>query len=152
VRGWVSYTFQRSFRTDAPGEEERLFDFDQPNILTLIASWKIGWGWALGVRFRYVSGNPWTPLEYAVYDSDADVYVPVYGATNSARLDPFMQLDVRIDKEWTYDTWKLTLYIDVQNATNRGNQEGWTYDFDYSESSPLTGLPIAPILGLKGEW
>ena len=63
-----------------------------------------------------------------------------------------MQLDVRLDKEWTYDTWKLTLYIDVQNATNRGNQEGWSYDFDFSERSPLTGLPIAPILGLKGEW
>lgn len=152
VRGWVSYTFQRSFRTDAPGEEERLFDFDQPNILTLVASWKIGWGWALGARFRYVSGNPWTPIEYAVYDSDADVYVPVYGETNSDRLGPFMQLDVRLDKEWTYDTWKLTLYIDVQNATNRGNQEGWSYDFDFSERSPLTGLPIAPILGLKGEW
>lgn len=152
LRGWVSYTFQRSFRTDAPGEEERLFDFDQPHILTFVTSWKIGSGWSLGGRFRYVSGNPWTPIEFAVYDSDADVYVPVYGPTNSDRLSAFMQLDVRLDKQWVYDTWKLTFYIDVQNATNRGNQEGWTYDFDYSESSPLTALPIAPILGLKGEW
>jgi TonB family protein len=152
VRGWVSYTFQRSFRTDAPGEEERLFDFDQPNILTLVASWKIGWGWSLGARFRYVSGNPWTPIDYTIYDSNSDVYVPVYGPTNSDRLSPFMQLDVRVDKQWVYDTWKLTLYIDVQNATNRGNQEGWSYNFDFSEEAPLTGLPIAPILGLKGEW
>ena len=152
IRGWVAYTFQRSFRRDSAQEDERLFDFDQPHIFTLVASWKLGSGWTLGTRFRLVSGNPWTPVEYAIYDSDQDVFVPVYAENNSDRLAPFVQWDIRIDKAWTYDTWKLTLYLDVQNVTNHANQEGWRYNFDFSERSPLTSLPILPILGLKGEW
>ena len=118
----------------------------------MVGSWKINESWSVGSRFRYVTGNPWTPIEQTVYASDSDIYVPIYGDTNSERFSPFVQLDVRVDKTWIFETWKLNLYLDVQNATNRGNQEGWIYSFDYTEQTPLTGLPIAPILGLKGEW
>jgi hypothetical protein len=37
-------------------------------------------------------------------------------------------------------------------VTNRENQEGWQYSFDYRQRTPLTGLPILPIAGLKAEW
>jgi len=57
-----------------------------------------------------------------------------------------------VDKTWTFDRWKLAAYLDVQNVTNHGNQEGWSYSFDYRERQALTGLPILPILGVKGEW
>jgi hypothetical protein len=80
------------------------------------------------------------------------VYVPVYGETNSQRLATFWALDLRVDKVWTFPGWKLTLYLDCQNVTNRKNQEGWTYSYDYAQRTPTTGLPILPILGLKGEW
>jgi len=78
--------------------------------------------------------------------------VPIYGAVNSSRLPAFAQLDVRVDRTWTYQTWKLGLYLDVQNATNRGNVEGYGYRYDYRERTPATGLPILPILGLNAEW
>lgn len=32
------------------------------------------------------------------------------------------------------------------------NVEGLTYNFDYSEKGSVTGLPVLPIFGLKGEW
>ena len=132
--------------------EERIFDLDQPHILTFITTWKPSASWSIGGRFRYVSGNPSTPVERAVYLANSDIYVPIYGETNSARFDPFIELDIRIDKTWVYNTWKLNLYLDIQNATNRANQEGTIYSFDYTETTSLSGLPIAPILGVKGEW
>jgi len=150
--GWIAYTFQRSFRTDQPEQDERLFDFDQPHILTAVASWEIAWGWTVGARFRLVSGNPDTPVVSALYDAYSDVFVPLYGETNSDRLGTFHQLDVRIDKEFTFDLWKLGIYLDVQNVYNRENPEGWTYNYDYTERSEISGLPILPILGLKGTW
>jgi TonB family protein len=150
--GWIAYTFQRSFRTDGPGEPERLFSFDQPHILTVLGTYKPNARWAYSARFRLVSGNPYTPATGSVYDAPADVYVPIYAAVNSARLGTFNALDLRVDRVWTFDRWRLSLYLDVQNVTNRENQEGVQYNFDYSQHTPLTGLPILPILGLKGEW
>jgi TonB family protein len=149
--GWLAYTFQRSLRTDPP-DLERPFDFDQPSNLTVLGTYQLGRGWSAGARFRYVSGNPSTPVVGSVFDSSSGVFVPVYGDTNSDRLASFWALDLRIDKIWTFKDWTLTLYLDTQNVTNRKNQEGWTYNYDYTDRTATTGLPILPILGLKGEW
>ena len=149
--GWIAYTFQRSFRTD-PGDAERIFDFDQPHILTALGSYELGSGWTLGARFRLVSGNPDTPVNGALYDSGSGVYLPRYGAQNSDRLPTFHQLDVRLDKAWVKETWELSAYLDVQNVYNQGNPEGWRYNYDFTERSPVTGLPVLPILGVKGKW
>jgi outer membrane receptor protein involved in Fe transport len=150
--GWLAYTYQRSLRTDGPGAAERPFDFDQPHNLVVVGSYAFGAGWSAGLRFRLVSGSPATPVVGAVYDASSGTWVPLFGETNSDRAGTFHQLDLRIDKRWTYDLWKLSLYLDVQNVYNRKNPEGTQYNFDYSERQPLTGLPILPILGVKGEW
>jgi TonB family protein len=150
--GWIAYTFQRSLRTDHPGTAERQFDFDQPHILTALGTYQPNARWAFGARFRLVSGNPYTPVTGSLYDAAADVYVPTFDAVNSGRLGTFHALDLRVDRFWTFDRWRLAAYLDVQNVYNRANQEGWQYSFDYRQRTPLTGLPILPILGVKGEW
>ena len=152
LSGWLAYTFQRSFRTDGPGTKERRFEFDQPHILTLVGTFAFSHGWSLGARFRWVSGSPLTPVLGSVYDTTQGTFVPLYGEKLSDRLGAFHQLDVRVDKTWTYRTWRLSVYLDVQNAYNHGNPEGRTYNFDYSENQDQTGLPVLPILGVKGEW
>jgi len=149
---WLAYTYQRSLRTDRPGEDERLFDFDQPHIMTAVASYSFENGWSLGGRFRLVSGNPDTPVIGSILDSTSNVYVPLYGENNSDRLATFHQLDVRIDKVFIFDEWELNAYLDIQNVYNQPNQEGWTYNFDFTDRQILSGLPILPILGVKGEW
>jgi TonB family protein len=150
--GWLAYTYQRSFRKDVPGGPERPFDFDQPHILTAVGTYDFGSGWSAGLRFRLVSGNPTTPVVSAVYDAGSDQWVPVYGPVNSDRQALFHQLDARADKVWTFDLWKLGVFLDIQNVYNQGNQEGVSFSFDYREKSAMTGLPILPILGLYGEW
>jgi TonB family protein len=149
--GWLAYSYQRSLRTDPPNPQTP-YDFDQPSNLTVLGTYQLGRGWSAGARFRLVSGNPYTPVVGSVFDSATGVFVPVYGDTNGDRLASFWALDLRIDKIWTFQDWTLTLYLDCQNVTNRENQEGWTYSYDYAERTPTTGLPILPILGLKGEW
>ncbi len=150
--GWLAYTFQRSYRSDRPGDPERLFDFDQPHLLTLVGNVTLGRGWSTGVRFRLSSGNPYTPVLGSIYDAQSDVYVPRFGTTNSARRATFHQLDLRVDKVFTFKSWRLAAYLDVQNVYNQRNQEGVRYSYDYGSQQPVTGLPIVPILGLRGEW
>ena len=150
--GWITYTLSRAERLD-PGESDyRLFDFDQTHILTLVGSYQLPRNWEVAARWRYVTGSPTTPFDGGVFNVDTYEYEPVPGKVNSARFEDFHQLDLRVDKRWIYDTWKLNLYLDVQNLYNRSNVEGYQYNFDYSERVPSQGLPILPILGIKGEF
>jgi TonB family protein len=150
--GWLSYTFQRSLRKNNDTSEWRPFDFDQPHILTALGTFDIGKGWSSGFRFRVVSGNPTTPVESVVFDTRSGVFVPLYGKSNSARVGLFHQLDLRVDKLWTFNLWKLRLYLDIQNVYNRKNPEGISYNYDYSKKQEVSGLPILPILGVMAEW
>jgi hypothetical protein len=149
--GWLSYTLSRSELRDADGERTHLSQWDQTHILTAVGSYQLGRGWTLGARWRFVSGNPYTPPAAAVYDADAGAYQPSYGEKYSARMPAFHQLDVRVDKTWTFTHWKLSAYLDVQNAYNRKNPEGRAYNFNYSRSDAIAGLPVLPIVGLRGE-
>jgi len=151
-QGWLAYTFQRSLRTDGFGREERAFDFDQPHILTAVGTWTFGGGWSAGGRFRLISGNPTTPVTGALFDAASGPWVPRYGAVNSERLPLFHPRDLRGDKRFAFETWQLAVYLDVQNVYNRGNAEGYSYGFDYTQRQPITGLPILPVVGIRGEW
>ena len=51
---------------------------------------------------------------------------------------------------WTFDLWSLGAYVDVQNVLNAENPEGITYDYRYQQSAYIRGLPILPILGVRG--
>ena len=150
--GWVSYTFLRAFYQINPAEGLRPFDFDQPHILTVIGVYKFPRGWSFGARFRLVSGNPTTEVLRGVYDSTSDSYIPISGPRNGGRLAPFHQLDLRVDKTWTWRYLKLNVYADVQNVYNRRNVEGTQYSYDFQQKKTIAGLPILPTLGAKLEF
>jgi hypothetical protein len=63
----------------------------------------------------------------------------------------FHQLDMRVDKTWKFSAWQLSAYLDVQNVYFRQNPEGISYNYNYSKSSVVSGLPFLPIIGLRGE-
>ncbi len=151
-RGWLTYTLNRAQRQDGPDEPTRLFDFDQTHILAIVASYVLPENWEIGLRWRLVSGNPTTPFIDAVFNDAIDQYDPVAGEVNSDRLPIFHQLDLRVDKSWVFDYWKLTAYLSLINSYNRTNTEGFQYSFDYSQRTPIQGLPVFPILGVRGEF
>jgi TonB family protein len=148
--GFLSYTLSRSERNDH-GQGWRLFDYDQTHILTIAGGYRLPRRWEVGTTFRLVSGNPTTPVTGAVYDANADYYSPSYGAVNSARDPLFHQLNVRVEKAWRFHAWQLAAYLDVQNIYNHRSQEGLQWSYDYSKSAPVSGLPVLPSLGLRGE-
>ena len=149
--GWLSYTLSRGERRDPRSPDYRLFDSDQTHVLTVLGSYQLPRNWSLGARVRYVSGNLVTPVVDAVYVADDAGYELVRGEPNSRRLDPFVQLDLRLEKRWVFDRWLLTAYLDLQNATNRRNVENLSYSYDASQEGTTTGLPILPVIGLRGD-
>lgn len=149
--GWIAYTVSRAERRDSGQQTFRPFDYDQTHVLTVLGTYKLPFGLEAGGRWRYVTGNPTTPIVGATYNADTDQYDPIYGRTNSARIGPFHQLDLRLDKRWTFALWQLNAYVDAQNVYNRKNPEGRTFNYNYTQHVDGGGLPIVAIIGLKAE-
>ncbi|HWF85652.1 MAG TPA: hypothetical protein VG222_12425, partial [Vicinamibacterales bacterium] len=150
--GWIAYTLSRSERKDYPDKDWHVFQFDQTHILTLIGSYKLPRGYQVGIRFRYVTGNPYTPVASAYFNSNSDRYIPVNGPMYGARLPSFNQLDIRFDKTWTFNRWKLSVYVDLQNVYRAPNPEGITYNYNYTQQNTINGLPFLPVFGIRGEF
>ncbi|MDF1564469.1 MAG: TonB-dependent receptor [Deltaproteobacteria bacterium] len=152
VTAWLSYTLSRALAVYELGDPLEVFYGDQTHNLVLIGSWELGGGWAVGGALRYVTGTPETPFAGAFYDADADFYLPIPGQTASGgRMPAFFSLDLRVDRRFTFEKWRLDLYLDVTNVTNYPNVEGYRFNFDYTDFRRLPGLPIFPSLGIKGE-
>jgi hypothetical protein len=147
--GWLSYSYSHSTRVDEPGMERRLFDYDQPHSLNAAVSWK-GRRWQLGGRFQLYSGLPYTPPIGAVFESDKNLYVPVYGTVNSERVPMHHQLDLRVDYFWRWGPTEMTAFLDVQNVYMDESIARYFYSYDYSQRQPFKSLPIIPSIGLRG--
>jgi outer membrane receptor protein involved in Fe transport len=148
---WLAYSYSHSTRVDTPGGDERLFDYDQPHDLNIAGSYKLG-SWTFGARFRLHSGLPITPVTDAIFDSDANLYYPAYGAPGSERAPIHHQLDIRIDKTWNWGPVKMTKFLDIQNVYLNDSVVTYFYGFDYTQRAAFHSLPIIPTAGLRGEF
>jgi TonB family protein len=147
--GWVAYTMSRSERMDTPGSSWRLFDYDQPHVLTVVASKELQ-AWTVGLRFRYATGLPRTPVAGAFYDAKDDVYQPIFGPQNSIRLPAFSQLDLRVDRSFLVgESARVLVYVEGLNVTNRANGEEYIYNTDYTRRGIITGLPAIAVVGAR---
>jgi hypothetical protein len=150
--GWLAYTLSRSEEAQAFDQELNPSRFDQTHILTAVASVRLGRGWEVGTRFRLVSGNPTTPRLDSTYLADTGRYTPYLGSRDSARLGLFHQLDFRVEKTWEFEKWMFAMYLDVQNVYYAKNPEFRIWDYRSRKSYEITGIPILPTLGFKGEF
>jgi len=158
--GWIAYSLSRTERDKSViggnigprgGEAS-----DQPHNLVALGSLdlpEIWRGLSFGFRTRFTTGNPRSTVAGGVYDVDHDQYRRLpQGLAAGDRFPNFFQLDLRLDKTWTYLESKLTVYLDVQNVTNRANAEGTNYSYDFSEWAYQPGLPIFPSMGIRYEY
>jgi outer membrane receptor protein involved in Fe transport len=149
---WLSYTLLRSERQYDPGGPWELFEDDQTHLLTFVVSGAWPGGWALGIRFRLASGRPESFYTAGLYDADANRYLGAPGSSRAGRMPLFHQLDIRVDKRFVFKRWMLALYLDIQNVYSYQASEFVQYNFNYTKNGMLTGLPIVPSLGIRGEF
>ncbi|MDH5543099.1 MAG: TonB-dependent receptor [Nitrospinota bacterium] len=158
--GWIALSYLRSDRTNDYTGTKINFDYDQPVMLNFVYSYNFRNGWEFGARWAYQSGQPFTPVIGTCTAADGltcttpdDTRMrPIYGEVNSERLPDYHRLDLRFDRDWIYDTWKLGLFFEFINAYNKENIAGYQYNPDYTEKTPIPQLPFMPGFGLKAEF
>lgn len=151
--GSASYSYSNSKRRDYESTDLYNYEFDRPHILNLIAGMEIGSGWQLGAKFQYASGNPYTPVVDVV--KKGDKYFIVNGEKNSERYPDFHKLDIRIDKQFVFDSWSFSVYLDLWNAYNRDNVVSYSSRANSDgtiTTTPRYDLGIAPILGFTAKF
>jgi hypothetical protein len=97
--------------------------WDNKFIVSLTGGKRFAKNWEIGARWRFLGGTPYTPfdLEQSSLISNWDlrnVGILDFSRINGIRLDPFHQLDLRVDKKYFFDRWNLNWYIDIQNLYN----------------------------------
>jgi len=164
--GWISYTLSKSERLDYPNfsdediegaryetdNEWYPFAFDQTHIFVALGGYQMPYGVHASGRFSYVTGNPYTPYSLGIYDIDSDNYSAFQsGNINSERMAPYLALDLRIEKTWLFKSAKLDTYLELLNVVKGENPEFIDYNYDYTESRSISGLPFIPSIGFNLE-
>jgi len=135
----ATYTFFRSEFTNAAGSYIPS-SWDTKHLFNLIASYKFKHNWNVAIRWRFVGGAPYTPIESvsankSVWDISKQPLLD-YSKFNSLRLPNTHQLDMRVDKEFYFKKWVLNLYTDIQNVYNFKTQGAPIYT--NLDTSPTT--------------
>lgn len=151
VTGWVSYAYGRTGMRDGVTGQSFPSDYDQHHTINVYGGCRLRPSVNLSLRWSYGSGFP---MPGYLQKSGTAYYLT--SSRNQLRMDPYVRADFRINKAWTHDKWKLTLYGEVINFTNRAN-----YVFDILDGyNAKTGqafvtlnklFPIIPSAGIVFE-
>jgi hypothetical protein len=118
----LSYTFVRSEFKDRAGMYVPSA-WDNRHILILTVLRPLPRNWEAGFKWRFSGGAPYTPYDLELssirqaWDAQNMAYLD-YRRFNQNRLQPFHQLDLRVDKQFYLNRWSLMLYFDIQNLYN----------------------------------
>jgi len=151
--GWISYTLSRSETWSKRDNKYILSGRDEPHHLQLLGSWRLPSNVDFGVRTRFVSGKPTSPVIETTESENGKRIRPVYGERNSTRMDPFFQVDLRVDKKMIYKKWILSTYIDLQNVSwlLYRSPEMVYWNYDYTESRNISMIPMMSF-GVRAEF
>jgi TonB family protein len=157
--GWISYSLSKSERFNVNDSTWTLFRYDQTHNLQLIGSLRFTGGQEAGVRLRFVTGNPTTPVVgVKYYDATNRTYVPQYGPENSDRMKPYISLDVRYEKKIVYRKWQWSYYIDITHLENMFGAgykspelSNYMWSYDYTQKYSVSDI-TRPAVGVKLEF
>jgi carboxypeptidase-like protein len=155
LNGWVSYAWNKYKLEDSGGAgqlTERFFgDYDQRHTLNTYVAYRWSGRTSLSARMRYGSNFP-----IRGYIESAAVGYVLAAQRNTLRLPAYARLDFRADRTFTYRKSRLTLFMEIVNATNREN---------FRPSSPGVNLltrrvfepaettfPLLPVAGILLEF
>jgi hypothetical protein len=150
LSGWIGYTLvyaRQGFyplsvpqipAPISPGFPYEPTLVDQRHSVNLFATCRLTPTWRLSVKNLYGSGYP------------VEIGPPAV-----MRLSPYERLDLRVDKSWLLNRWKLSLYGELLNATNHYNPifQGTTLVVTGPPIISTTqGVPITPTVGLAFDF
>lgn len=145
--GWFSYGLSLAKRKEYDNEHRYYFDFDQRHVLSLVANYNLSEKWQLGIKWRYASGRPLTPLASVVYDSTQG-WIPTWGEPNSDRYPDYHRLDVRVLRDFEFKGFQGTFFLELFNLYNHKNVVFYQWYMDFSAREEFVLFSFLPVAGV----
>jgi|GEM_PF-1433088 len=153
---WLAYAYSKT-RLEASiiNWEERTIErrlinrfTDQPHNLALYVTVKLPKAWELNLKWRYLSGTPFTPRVAEWNSAGNPIWLWKSENVYAARYPAYHRLDVRLGKNWLFSRFKLALFLEIKNLYNQQNVLLYNYQIKQKQHHRETyyTLPILPSL------
>ena len=152
LSGWVTYSFARTQFKESPTGLIFAGDFDQRHTLSAYGSYRFTGTFNVSGQWRYGSGFP---IPGFFRSQGADLFLT--SERNLVRLPAYSRVDLRANKAFLFEKWKLTLSAELLNVTNHRNLRVPIIDgIDLTTGRVFrhfgTTMPVLPALGVAIEF
>lgn len=133
------------------------YEFGAPVSATLAINYAFGNVWNIGGKYRYQTGQVFTPASIENGPSGPEL---VFGQRFSERSDDYQRLDIRLERALSLFGTDASIYADAINVLNMENLSGETpisiVSYGNGDLLPVgdeqTGVPLVVALGLRMEF
>lgn len=151
LSGWIGYAYAHSRYDDRIRHESFPGDAEQRHNVTMFASYRLSDRTSVSGRFRTATNVPITGYYQEVGD-----LLRLGTERNRVRLSDYIRLDLRATRTFDVRDSRVTLFVEVLNATNRRNQRARDdpgFDrFGFVRNPTEDLLPIVPSAGVRFEF
>ncbi|MBL8006356.1 MAG: TonB-dependent receptor [Ignavibacteria bacterium] len=135
--GWISYSYLDSKRKQYESQNTAPSNYDITNNLSVVGSYNLSSQIVFGATVKLSTGKPYTPVTGSYYDKEQGVYVPEYGATNSARFPVYSRVDMNAQYIFSLLGKFAVAVIALNNIFNQNNIYDYTYNYNYTEQKEI---------------
>jgi hypothetical protein len=153
LTGWVGYTLGFNRQRDRATGTWFDSDTDVRHGVNLYASYRMTPSVNLSARYNYATGAP-VPGYFSISDFTTQDSV-VVDNRNTSRLEAYERLDLRLNKSFVRDRWKMTLYAEALNVTNHRNLRYMGVGGNYTDQAWVrlgSTAPLLPSVGLSVDF
>lgn len=112
----VAYTLYWSEFTGFDDSQYIPSTWDNRHLVSLTGGYKFKRNWELSMRYRYLGSTPFAPVDESATLAAYPAIIRDFSRLGAVKLDPFSQLDVRVDKKWNFKKFSLDIFVDLQNV------------------------------------
>ncbi len=111
--------------------------WDNQFLISALGGYKFRNNWEISSRFRYLGRAPFIPTNLEQSLEFYPAIIKDYSSVGQNRLDAYNQVDIRVDKKWSYTSWSLDVFFEVQNILGNANPEEPSYGLARDENGEV---------------
>ena len=145
--GHIGATFFNATFTDLNGDI-RNRDYNYRYIFNIVGGFRPKDKWEISIRWSMFGGKPYTPINIEL-SNESQYEVLIEDRNNEYRTPVYHSLFIRYDYRKNYNFGNLIGYMELWNAYNRENIEGYYWDGDIRKE---TYFNLIPVVGIEMEF
>jgi hypothetical protein len=119
---------------NAKDESEANYKYDLPYFARGNVSYSPGRLWTIESIFVARQGTTFSEISSANFDNNVNAYEPIY-SNEELRLPAYSNIGLSVSKVFAISgDWNIIAFASLNNIFDRENIQGFSYNFDYSES------------------